>query len=61
LSKVLAPALCIGYVVAPAPLIERIAAHRSYIDMQGDQVLEYAVAELQEGVRRLAAAQPRAN
>jgi hypothetical protein len=29
--------------------------------MQGDQVLEYAVAELQEGVRRLAAAQPRAN
>jgi GntR family transcriptional regulator / MocR family aminotransferase len=48
LSKVLAPALRIGYVVAPTPLIERIAAHRSYIDMQGDQVLEYAVAELLE-------------
>lgn len=45
-SKVLAPALRIGYVVAPIPLIERIAAHRSHIDTQGDQALEYAVAEL---------------
>jgi GntR family transcriptional regulator/MocR family aminotransferase len=45
-SKVLAPALRIGYVVAPIPLIERIAAHRSMIDMQGDQVLEYAIGEL---------------
>src|SRR5260370_23233423 len=45
-SKVLAPALRIGYVVAPIPLIERIAAHRSLIDTQGDQVLEYAIGEL---------------
>jgi len=45
-SKVLAPALRIGYVAGPVPLIERIAAHRSHIDTQGDQVLEYAVAEL---------------
>ncbi len=45
-SKVLAPALRIGYVVAPIPLIERIAAHRSLIDTQGDQVMEYALAEL---------------
>jgi GntR family transcriptional regulator/MocR family aminotransferase len=47
-SKVLAPALRLGYVVAPVPVIERIAAHRSLIDMQGDQVLEYAIAELLE-------------
>ena len=46
LSKVLAPALRIGYVVAPTDVIDRIAAHRSHIDTQGDQVLEYAVAEL---------------
>src|SRR5207247_1591392 len=48
LSKVLAPALRIGCVVAPTPLIERIAAHRSFVDAQGDQVLEYAIAELLE-------------
>ena len=34
--------LRLGYIVAPIPLIERIAAHRSLIDTQGDQVLEYA-------------------
>ena len=47
-SKVLAPALRIGYVAAPTPLIGRIAAHRSHFDIQGDQVLEYAVSELLE-------------
>jgi GntR family transcriptional regulator/MocR family aminotransferase len=47
-SKVLAPALRIGYVAGPTPLIERIAAHRSHFDVQGDQVLEYAVSELLE-------------
>jgi GntR family transcriptional regulator / MocR family aminotransferase len=47
-SKVLAPALRIGYVAAPTPLIERIAAYRSHFDAQGDQVLEYAVGELLE-------------
>jgi len=48
LSKVVAPGLRIGYVAAPTPLIERLAAHRSYIDTQGDQVLELALAELLE-------------
>lgn len=47
-SKVLAPALRIGYIAAPVPLIDRIAAHRSHFDTQGDQVLEYAVGELLE-------------
>jgi GntR family transcriptional regulator/MocR family aminotransferase len=48
LSKVLAPALRIGYVVAPPPLLERIAAHRSLLDLQGDLPTEAAVAELLE-------------
>jgi GntR family transcriptional regulator/MocR family aminotransferase len=48
LSKVLAPALRTGYVVGAARVIERIAAHRSLVDTQGDQVLEYALAELLE-------------
>jgi GntR family transcriptional regulator/MocR family aminotransferase len=48
MSKVFAPALRIGYIVAPTSLIEHVAGHRSYVDMQGDQVLEYAVAELLE-------------
>lgn len=47
-SKVLAPALRLGYVAAPIPLVERLAAQRSHLDTQGDQVLEFAVAELLE-------------
>lgn len=47
-SKVLAPSLRLGYIVAPVPLISRVTAHRSHVDTQGDHVLEYAVAELLE-------------
>ena len=47
-SKVLAPALRLGYVAAPVPLVERLAAQRSHLDTQGDHVLEYTVAELLE-------------
>jgi GntR family transcriptional regulator/MocR family aminotransferase len=48
LSKVLAPGLRIGFVVAPAPLVERLAALRTLVDRQGDHVVERAVAELIE-------------
>jgi GntR family transcriptional regulator/MocR family aminotransferase len=48
LSKILAPGLRLGFVVAPAPLLERLAAIRTFIDRQGDLTLERAVAELLE-------------
>jgi len=48
LSKVLAPGLRIGYVVAPPPLVERLALERSLVDVQGDLAIEAAVAELLE-------------
>jgi GntR family transcriptional regulator/MocR family aminotransferase len=48
LSKVLAPGLRIGYVVAPPPLVERMALERSFLDGQGDLPTECAVAELLE-------------
>jgi GntR family transcriptional regulator/MocR family aminotransferase len=48
LSKILAPGLRLGFAVAPPALIERMAAERSFIDGQGDRVLEAAVAELME-------------
>ncbi|MCA9579965.1 MAG: PLP-dependent aminotransferase family protein, partial [Myxococcales bacterium] len=46
LSKVLAPGLRLGWLVAPSPLREAIIARRSVVDRQGDLVLEEALAEL---------------
>jgi GntR family transcriptional regulator/MocR family aminotransferase len=47
-SKILAPGLRLGFVVAPAPLLERIHDLRQIVDRQGDQTVEAAVAELIE-------------
>jgi GntR family transcriptional regulator/MocR family aminotransferase len=46
LSKILAPGLRIGFVVAPRPLLDRLAALRRHVDRQGDALGERAVAEL---------------
>jgi GntR family transcriptional regulator / MocR family aminotransferase len=48
LSKVLAPGMRVGFVVAPSPVIERLRATRSFVDRQGDYLLEMALAELIE-------------
>jgi GntR family transcriptional regulator/MocR family aminotransferase len=48
LSKVLAPGLRLGFVVAAPPVLERIARERFILDRQGDHVGERAAAELLE-------------
>ncbi|MBC8151898.1 MAG: PLP-dependent aminotransferase family protein [Bacteroidetes bacterium] len=46
LSKSIAPAFRVGYVVAPPDLIEELGYRRRIIDRQGDTILEQAIAEL---------------
>lgn len=46
LSKTLAPAFRLGFVVAPANFINAIASIRKTVDWQGDSLTEAAIAEL---------------
>lgn len=46
LTKSVAPAFRVGYVVAPAMLIDELARLRRIIDRQGDPMLEFAIGQL---------------
>ncbi|PSL23280.1 aminotransferase-like domain-containing protein [Dyadobacter jiangsuensis] len=46
LTKILAPAIRLGFIVAPANLIALLGQHRYVVDLQGDNLLEEAAAEL---------------
>jgi GntR family transcriptional regulator/MocR family aminotransferase len=48
LSKVFAPGLRLGYVVAPPAVLQELLRRRFYLDRQGDHLTEAALAELIE-------------
>jgi GntR family transcriptional regulator / MocR family aminotransferase len=46
LSKIVAPALRIGYLVSSVKIIQKVGKHRKMIDVQGDNIMEEAVLQL---------------
>lgn len=45
-SKLIAPSIRVGYLVANAELVEQISSLRQIIDIQGDSIMEQAILEL---------------
>jgi GntR family transcriptional regulator/MocR family aminotransferase len=48
MSKILAPGLRVGFIASSQEVAERLASYRAFVDMQGDQILETALAEMIE-------------
>lgn len=48
LSKLIAPAIRVGYITGPPEFMESLVNARVQIDRQGDAILEHAIAELME-------------
>lgn len=46
LSKIIAPALRIGYLVSNIDFINNVGKHRKIIDVQGDNIMEEAILQL---------------
>ena len=46
LSKIVAPALRIGYLVSSSEIIQKVGKHRKLIDVQGDNIMEEAILQL---------------
>ncbi len=47
-SKLIAPSIRVGYLVANAELVDKISSLRQIIDIQGDSIMEQAIQELIE-------------